>query len=242
VSALLEVRGLVTRFGERQILDVAALDLDNGRHYVLTGGNGAGKSTLLRVLAGLQPADVQAFRYAGKAIDLARYPRWLRHEIVYVHQHPYLFNTSVAANFGYGLAAQGVARGEREPRVRAAIEWAGVAHLLRVPPWKLSGGEKQRVALARAWVVQPRVLLLDEPTANLDAEARGQVLELLQEIARGDTCVVVACHDREIIDMPYVEVLHLEGGRLVAPLRRLAGPGGVRQTPRPETNLKVSTP
>ena len=96
----------------------------------------------------------------------------------------------------------------------AAIEWAGVGHLLQVPPRRLSGGEKQRVALARAKVLDPRVLLVDEPTASLDAQARAQVIELLRKTATGDNCVVVACHDRELMELGGARRWHLAGGKI----------------------------
>ena len=96
------------------------------------------------------------------------------------------------------------------------MAWAGVAHLRAVPPMRLSGGEKQRVALARAKVLSPRVLLVDEPTANLDAQARVQVIDLLQRTATGDNCVVVACHDRELLELPGAKRWHLSGGRIEA--------------------------
>jgi tungstate transport system ATP-binding protein len=142
----------------------------------------------------------------------------LRSEVIYVHQHPYLFHTTVAANIGYGLSARRMPSQARDRVVAEAMAWAGVEHLRAVPPQKLSGGEKQRVALARAHVLHPKVLLLDEPTANLDAEARGQIVTLLGQLADRDTCVVVACHDREIIGLPCNTQLHLdkEGLALVA--------------------------
>ena len=144
----------------------------------------------------------------------ASYPRELRRLIVYVHQHPYLFHTSIADNIRYGLKLRRVDGAKREARVEAAIAWAGVGHVQGVPPARLSGGEKQRVALARAQVLDPRVLLVDEPTANLDAQARAQVIELLRRTATGDNCVVVACHDKELLELPGARRWHLEGGRI----------------------------
>ncbi len=220
MTALLELRRVKKQFGERVILDFDSLVLDASAHYVITGHNGAGKSTLLRIVAGLEAADTASMVFAGDVIDLADYPRRLRSKITYVHQHPYLFQTSVAANLGYALAALGIGRSGRYGRVEEALEWAGVAHLARVPPHKLSGGEKQRVALARARLIGARVLLLDEPTASLDTAARAQVLALIEEIAVGDACVVVACHDEEIIRLPQVQRFHLERGQLhhIAPV------------------------
>src|SRR5258706_15668997 len=99
-------------------------------------------------------------------------------------------------------------------RPAEAIAWAGVGHLLGVEPRKLSGGEKQRVALARVKALEPRVLLVDEPTANLDAPARAQVIDLLRKTAPGENCVIVACHDRELVELDGARRWHLEGGKV----------------------------
>jgi len=210
MSLLLRLSRLRKSFGARRLLDLDALEFEAGHAYVITGGNGAGKSTLLRVLAGLEPAEIEGLRFQGEPGDAAA-----RQRIVYVHQHPYLFHTSVAANIAYGLKARGINGAERARLVEEAIAWAGVDALRRVPPGKLSGGEKQRVALARAKVLAPRLYLLDEPTANLDGEGRRQTIELVQKLARDGAAVVMACHDREIIELPEVRRFHLEQGRLV---------------------------
>lgn len=94
------------------------------------------------------------------------------------------------------------------------MAWAGVRHLAASNPVTLSGGEKQRVALARARVLQPRLLLLDEPTANLDGEAREQVIALIPTLIHAGSSVVMACHDRDLINLPEVRRLKLREGRL----------------------------
>lgn len=213
-DALLSVEAIRKTFGARQVLDVERLRINAGVSYVLTGENGSGKTTLLRILAGLESAEVGACRFAGQAVDLSLYPDWLRREVIYVHQHPYLFRTSVAENIAYGLRARGLRAALREPLVQEAIAWAGVGHLLDVQPHKLSGGEKQRVALARARVLKPHLFLLDEPTANLDAEARQQAMALIRDLCDANSAVVLSCHDREIIELPHMHRLHMEKGRI----------------------------
>jgi tungstate transport system ATP-binding protein len=214
--SLLSVGRLAKTFSGRPLLDVSGLVFEAGSLYVLSGDNGAGKTTLLRILAGLAPADEFHFRFDGGEFTGREYPAWLRRKIIYVHQHPYLFNTGIKANIAYGLRVRDVDAALREHAVLAAIEWAGVAHLSDVPPGQLSGGEKQRVALARAKVLEPRVLLVDEPAANLDSAARAQVLELLRQTTSDNNCVVVACHDREMLDLPGVKRLHIDAGRVTA--------------------------
>jgi tungstate transport system ATP-binding protein len=214
MTALVTIPRVVKSFGAKRLLDVGAMQLGRGELIVLSGDNGSGKSTLLKIIAGLEKADALALRCETFDASEASYPRALRRLIVYVHQHPYLFHTSIADNIRYGLKLRRIAAARREARVEEAIAWAGVGHLRNVPPARLSGGEKQRVALARAQVLDPRVLLVDEPTANLDAQARAQVIDLLRRTATGDNCVVVACHDKELLELPGARRWHLEAGRI----------------------------
>lgn len=214
MTPLLTIRGLVKRHGERLLFDIGELTLDAASAYVLTGANGVGKSTLLRALAGLEPVQAGAVEFEGKPVSLHPYPQALRRAIVYVHQHPVMFSTSVAQNIGYGLVARGEPRARVAAIVEEAMEWAGVAYLQGTDPARLSGGEKQRVALARARVLQPRLLLLDEPTSNLDGAAREQVIALIPTLMEQGTSVVMACHDRDLIGLPGVRRLKLRDGRL----------------------------
>jgi tungstate transport system ATP-binding protein len=214
MSALLQLRGVRKRFATRPLFDLDTVTLDAGQAYALTGDNGAGKSTLMRIIAGLEPAAIDAYRFRDRDVDPRHPPDWLRREVVYMHQLPYLFQTSIADNIAYGLRLRGVSRRVRAARVQEAMRWAGVEHLAATPPVKLSGGEKQRVALARTWVLKPSVYLLDEPTASLDADGRRQVAELIGRLCAGDNCVMVACHDRELITLPHMQRLHLAAGRI----------------------------
>ena len=214
MSALLTVRGLRKRHGERLLFDIDELSLDAASAYVLTGANGVGKSTLLRILGGLETAETEAAFLDGHAVSLQPYPKALREAIVYVHQHPIMFSTSVADNIAYGLRARGEAKAKVKQAVEEAMTWAGVNHLQDTDPARLSGGEKQRVALARARVLKPRLLLLDEPTANLDGVAREQVIALIPTLLEQGSTVVMACHDRDLIGLPGVQRLKLRDGRL----------------------------
>jgi tungstate transport system ATP-binding protein len=214
MSAMLVIEHLRKRFGERQLFDIDRFALDAASAYVLTGVNGAGKSTLLRILAGLEHADAGSLTFDGKALALDSYPAAMRAAVGYVHQHPIMFSTSVAHNIGYGLLARGVAKSKIQADVEQAMEWAGVAHLRDSDPVSLSGGEKQRVALARAKVLRPRLLLLDEPTANLDGAAREQVIALIPTLTAAGASVVMACHDPDLIGLPGVQRLKLRDGRI----------------------------
>ncbi|WP_291991309.1 ATP-binding cassette domain-containing protein [Candidatus Accumulibacter sp. ACC007] len=212
--SLLAVAGLAKSFADRRLLSIETLSLSAGERYVLTGENGSGKSTLLRILAGIDAPDGGSGHFGKHRFDWHPYPDWLRREVIYVHQQPYLFHTSVAENIAYGLRARGIEASQRERLVSAAIAWARLGHLLRTPPQKLSGGERQRVALARAWVLAPKVLLLDEPTANLDAESRQQTIDLVHGFCGPESTAVVACHDRDMIALANRRRLHLVDGEI----------------------------
>lgn len=218
---LLTIRGLRKTFGQRQLFDIDLLTIRQACAYVLTGQNGAGKSTLLRILAGLEPAAIEAAQFLGETVQLAPYPAAMRAAIVYVHQHPMMFSTTVFDNIAYGLVARKLPRQEIAQRVEEAMQWAGVVHLRDCKPQTLSGGEKQRIALARAKVLEPKLLLLDEPTANLDGVAREQVIALIPSLTQAGSSVVMACHDRDLIALPGVQRLKLREGRLQARQNRV---------------------
>ncbi len=214
MSSLLSIRHLQKRFGTRTLLDIAQLDLDIASATVLTGINGSGKSTLLRILCGLESATYSSASFLGSPVTLSVRSPMLRDAVVYVHQHPVMFSSSVEANVGYGLAARGISKAATATLVQDAMEWAGIVHLRGVHPSHWSGGEKQRVALARARVLRPKLLLLDEPTANLDGPAREQVIGLIPTLLAEGRSIVMACHDRDLINLPGVQRLKLKEGAL----------------------------
>jgi tungstate transport system ATP-binding protein len=215
MSALLaQLRGVHKSYGHRRVLDGIDLAIARGASYALTGDNGCGKTTLLRILAGLEPAQSGELQVNGTTASIAHYPEHLRRRIVYVHQHPYLFHSSVRHNVGYGLAVRSEPSDARKQKVSDAIAWAGMTHLIDALPHKLSGGESQRVALARAKVLTPELLLLDEPTANLDVDAKRHTIDLIERLRGESASVVVACHDRDVIGLPGMIRLHLRNAKL----------------------------
>jgi len=215
MKSLLSIRRLRKSVGQRILLDIDDFALTIGTAYVLTGVNGAGKSTLLRILGGLErPDEAEGVMFMGRSVRLWPYPAQMRQAVVYVHQHPIMFSTSVAGNIGYGLHARGLSAAEINGRVEKAMIWAGVQHLHDSDPSVLSGGEKQRIALARAKVLEPKLLLLDEPTSNLDGTAREQVMALVPDLVSAGCGVIMACHDRDLIGLPGMHRLKLREGRL----------------------------
>jgi tungstate transport system ATP-binding protein len=192
------------------------MTLTAGEGYVLTGGNGSGKSTLMRILAGLEAVESGELEFRGLRRSVAAFPQAWRREIIYVHQSPYLFHTNLLANIEYGLAIRGIEKKQRRVLAREALQWAGLAAREHVPPHKLSGGEKQRAALARVKVLDPVLLLLDEPTANLDGDARRQVLDLVTQLLTESHTVLVASHDPEIQRLAILNRLRIVERRVEA--------------------------
>lgn len=214
MEPLLSIRRLHKKLADRPLFDIGAFAILPACAYVLTGSNGVGKSTLLRILAGLDSAEIEDARFCGESVRMVPYPRSMRESVVYMHQHPIMFSTSVADNIGYGLRVRGMQKNRISERVDEAMSWAGVTQLRDSNPATLSGGEKQRVALARAKVLSPKLLLLDEPTSNLDGTAREQVIALVPDLAAAGCSIIVACHDRDLIALPGIHRLKLRDGRL----------------------------
>jgi len=195
-------RGLSKRIHGQRLLDIAELSLQPGHCVALSGRNGAGKSTLMRILAGIEHADALRLHDGGRVLQGRAARSHLRGQVIYVHQHPYLFDRPVVDNIGYGLRCQGVVGEPAAVRVEQALDWAGLAHLRDRNAREVSGGERQRLALARAWVLRPRLLLLDEPTANLDSQARRQTFRMVERLTAEGVGVLLATHE-------YPAVAHL---------------------------------
>ena len=186
------LQGVRKVYGGRPVVQVDRLDIRRGEIFALVGPSGAGKSTLLRLLNFLEPPSGGRIRFldveftAGQPVPLA-----YRRRVTTVFQRPLLLNRSVQANVAYGLRLRG--RRSLDGRVEAALAQVGLTGLARQRARTLSGGEAQRVALARAIVLRPDVLLLDEPTANLDPYNVALIERIVTDLNReqGTTLVLV---------------------------------------------------
>lgn len=195
----LRARGLRKSFPTGFTLRVEHLRLARGSLCCFVGANGAGKTVLFEALSLLEPPEAGEVELSGERVfPGAGGRRQARRRMVLVMQRPYLFRGTVRHNVTYGLRARGLARAEWGPRVTAALERLGLAHLADADVRHLSGGQVQRVALAGALVLEPEVLLLDEPTAHVDAEHTGAIEELLRELRRHrQTTILLSSHDLE---------------------------------------------
>lgn len=216
IPAPLCYRQLRKRVGGRVLFDIDELLLQPGECVALSGRNGAGKSTLMRVLAGIEGADAMSLQEQGRTCKGKAARQRVRAQVIYVHQHPYLFDRPVADNVGYGLRCQGIRGPEAQRRVEEALAWAGLGHLRGRNAREVSGGERQRLALARARVLRPRLLLLDEPTANLDRPARQQTWAMVEKLTADGVGVLLATHEYPIVAGLCARHLLLADGMLKA--------------------------
>jgi len=178
------------QYGDQVVLDIPRLDVRDGEILALVGPSGSGKSTLLRLLNFLEPPSSGTIQFQGRALaGQADLPLALRRQVTTVFQRPALLSASVIDNVAYGLRLRGAA-GARAQAL-AALRQVGLAELATRSAHKLSIGEMQRVALARAMVIDPRVLLLDEPTANLDPYNVQVIEQAIAEMHRRRSATIV---------------------------------------------------
>jgi tungstate transport system ATP-binding protein len=211
-SPVFELKQAAVRYGSGvralPALSDVSLQIGRGERVAFIGANGCGKSTLLRLLHGLLPPS------SGQTLR----DKSLRHAMVF--QRPYLMRTSVQNNVALGLWLRGQAWSESKRLAVEALHSVGLAEQALRPARKLSGGQQQRVALARAWAMQPRVLLLDEPTSSLDPHAKREVEGLIQHIAARDPemTLVFASHNLGQVKRLATRVVYLEQGRVLTDL------------------------
>jgi tungstate transport system ATP-binding protein len=205
------------RFGSNQVLDDCALSLASHDCIVLTGENGAGKTTLLRIIAGLERPDCCAVSVDGADPENWRRSRQrLLKTVMYLHQQPYMLAGSLRRNLEYA-ARLNPAIVDRESAVNKSLHWAELESLQSQSAASLSGGQKQRVALARARLCGPQILLLDEPTANLDSASRERTMQMLTEFRDSGTAIVIVTHEPEIFTGLVTKGLHLQDCRIQSP-------------------------
>ncbi|UMG91610.1 cell division ATP-binding protein FtsE [Nocardioides sp. TF02-7] len=202
----------------RPALDQVTVDIDKGEFVYLVGQSGSGKSTALRlVLRELRPSSGRVY-VAGKEINRMagwKVPR-LRRQVGTVFQDFRLLpNKTVAENVAFALQVIGKSRREINRVVPETLEVVGLKDKAGRLPDELSGGEQQRVAVARAFVNRPMILIADEPTGNLDPATSVGIMNLLEEINRTGTTVVMATHDHGLVDQFRKRVVELEHGKVV---------------------------
>jgi len=203
------VTGVCYAIDGKTLIDHVSCRLDGPGRTVILGPNGAGKSVLLRLCHGLLAPTAGHIRWGGAS------PVETMHRRGIVFQRPVMLRRSVAANVEHVLKIKGVPRIRRPALVEAALAQSGLGSLGQRQARTLSGGEQQRLAIARAWLLEPAVVLLDEPTANLDPGATRAVEELIINLGATGAKIIMTTHDiaqaRRLAD----EVMFLHHGRLL---------------------------
>jgi tungstate transport system ATP-binding protein len=203
----LTVRNLSFQAGGTPILNNVDLDLESDALTVLMGPNGAGKSILLRLLHGLLAPSSGSIRWSGKPLDKA-----LRRQQALVFQKPVLLRRSVEANLKFALRLRYFSN--RAAKLDRALEESGLDHLAKRQARVLSGGEQQRLALARALILEPKVLLLDEPTANLDPASTLIIEQAINRARQQGVKIILITHDQHQARRLGEEVVFLHAGQV----------------------------
>jgi len=187
---LIEINRISVQIADKTILKSIDYSFEQGKIYGIIGPNGAGKSTLLKVLSGfLQPNTGEVF-FQGKRL------RSPDRGIAVVWQKPYMFHTSVYQNVAYGLQVRHINKYEIQKRVDFILKQFKIEHIADQKANSLSGGETAKVAIARAVILNPKILILDEPTASMDPQNVGEIEQIIQKFTKElDMTIILVTHN-----------------------------------------------
>jgi cobalt/nickel transport system ATP-binding protein len=220
-ECLFELKNVSYAYRQQPAIDDLSLGLHRGERVALLGANGSGKSTLLRLLDALYFPDSGEMSAFGARLDAAaladeRANHAFRRRVGLVFQNPdvQLFNPTVFDELAFGPLQLGWPKDDIVRRVDAMLALFSIVHLKQRAPHRLSGGERKRVALASVLIIDPEVLLLDEPTASLDPESQSEVVRFLSESRGSGRTIVTATHDLHFVEDIADYVYVLDGGKL----------------------------
>jgi len=212
MQGIYELDNISKKYGKTNALQGLTLSIKDGP-IGLVGYSGAGKTTLLKLLAGLETPTSGSLRFKDLNITDKNVQN-LRRVVTMIFQEPVSFNRSVLENIIYGLRIRGIDRGEAIKKAFKTLTSLRLEGFENRKATKLSGGEQQRIALARALVLEPEILLLDEPTSNLDSANAAVILEAIQEFAKKNL-VIVSTHNFLHIRRLAKWIIYLEEGMVV---------------------------
>ncbi|MGL4209596.1 MAG: ABC transporter ATP-binding protein [Candidatus Adiutrix sp.] len=211
---LYSLKNLRRNFCGREILSIDELTIEPGLIYSLVGPNGSGKSTLMKLLAFLEQADGGEIYFLGQKVKFQNLAE-VRSQVVWSPQFPVMFSGSLIYNVEYPLKLRGFKGGALGEKAWELLNQVGLSHLAKSPAQRLSGGEAQRASLARSLATGAKIMLLDEPTANVDAQARQELLRLIEKIwSNQKLSIIITTHDKDLEASLCQRRLSLHNGRL----------------------------
>jgi tungstate transport system ATP-binding protein len=211
MSINLRVEAIQKSYRAAKALESVSFNMEGGKIFVLIGVNGAGKTTLLRILAGVEKPDAGKLFFNDQELSCVE----LRQAATLVFQRTIFFSRSVYDNLAFGLRIRGQKGLEAKQKIADALTSVGLKNFEKRRAKKTSGGEQQRIALARAFLLEPKILLLDEPTANLDPNSTRIIEKAILSEKKSNTIIVLATHNfgqaKRLADI----VIHVHEGKIV---------------------------
>jgi ABC-type polar amino acid transport system ATPase subunit len=217
MSAVIEIESVAKFYGQFQALADINLSVEQGEVVVILGPSGSGKSTLIRCINLLEEYQQGDIRVADQRVESGPKLAGIRCEVGMVFQNFNLYpHMTVLANVALApVRVRGMSRRDAQERARLLLEKVGMSAHAEKYPSQLSGGQQQRVAIARTMAMEPRVILFDEPTSALDPEMVGEVLDVMQNLARSGVTMVVVTHEMGFARKVADRVIFMENGRII---------------------------
>lgn len=215
----IELKEVSKKYGHSLVLDNISLSIEKGEFVILIGPSGAGKSTLIRLLIREEKPNRGKIIISGRDITRLRdyeLPYYRRNIGIVFQDFKLLPNKTIYENVAYALEVSDEPDSEIERKIPKILKAVGLSDRAQAFPDELSGGEKQRVSIARALVHNPKFLIADEPTGNLDPDSAREIAELLEKINCQGTIVLLATHNKELVDRMRKRVITMKAGKIVS--------------------------
>jgi tungstate transport system ATP-binding protein len=211
VSANFRLEDIEKNYATVKAIDLINLEVSGGKIIVLIGVNGAGKTTLLRIIAGLDKQDKGCVFFNGETVT----DKELRQIATLVFQRTAMFSMSVYDNLAFGLKLRGKKDAEIKERIAETLHNVGLKNFEKRRAKRTSGGEQQRIALARAFLLEPKILLLDEPTANLDPNSATIIERVIMNRRKRENIIIMATHNLSQAKRIGDEIVHIHNGKII---------------------------